>query len=68
MRFRLRHLTMRQQLALLFAVLLGTAAAVLVLDEYAQYRARQSLDALQVQSLGRLRALKGVADGYSIGV
>ena len=59
---------MRQQLLLLFTVLLVAASTVLVLDEYAQYRARQSLEALQVESLGRLRSLKGVADGYTIGV
>ena len=59
---------MRQQLLLLFTLLLCAAGTVLVLDEYAQYRARQSLQALQVDSLGRLRALKGVADGYSLGV
>ena len=59
---------MRQQLLLLFSVLLAAAATVLVLDEYTQYRARQSLESLQVESLGRLRALKDVADGYSHGV
>ena len=49
---------MRQQLLLLFALLLAAATTVLVLDEYAQYRARQSLESLQVESLGRVRALK----------
>src|SRR5690606_8081683 len=43
-------------------------AAVLVIDEIAQYRARQSLHSLRDDSLGRLRALKAVADGYSLGV
>ena len=47
MRVRLRHLSMRRQLVLLFSVLLAAAATVLVLDEVAQYRARQSLEALQ---------------------
>ncbi|HEY0310363.1 MAG TPA: ATP-binding protein, partial [Luteimonas sp.] len=59
---------MRQQLLLLFALLLAAATTVLVLDEYAQYRARQSLESLQVESLGRVRALKGIADGYGHGV
>jgi signal transduction histidine kinase/CheY-like chemotaxis protein/HPt (histidine-containing phosphotransfer) domain-containing protein len=65
---RLRHLGMRHQLLLLFALLLAAAGAVLVLDEFAQYRARVSLETLQEQSLGRLRALKGVSDGYTVGV
>src|SRR5690606_6077169 len=52
----------------LFAMLLLAGAAVLVLDEVAQFRARQSLQSLQAESLGRLRALKAVDDGYKLGV
>ncbi|RFP61475.1 response regulator [Luteimonas weifangensis] len=52
----------------LFGLLLLAGAAVLLLDEIAQHRARQSLRALETQSLGRLHALKAVADGYSLGV
>jgi signal transduction histidine kinase/CheY-like chemotaxis protein/HPt (histidine-containing phosphotransfer) domain-containing protein len=52
----------------LFGVLLLAGATVLLLDELAQNRARQSLESLQANSLGRLRALKGVADGYTLGV
>ena len=68
MRLRLRHLPVRKQLMLLFALLLAAGSAVLVLDEVAQYRARQSMESLQTQSLGRLRALQGVSDGYMVGV
>ena len=68
MRWRLRMRSIRGQLLALFAVLLLAGAAVLVLDEVAQYRARQSLESLQAESLGRLRALKAVDDGYKLGV
>ena len=68
MRWRLRMRSIRGQLLALFAVLLLAGAAVLVLDEIAQYRARQSLESLQAESLGRLRALKAVDDGYKLGV
>ena len=62
-----RH-SLRRHLLALFVMLLLAGATVLVLDEYAQYRARQSLEALQSHSLGRLRALKAVSDGYNAGV
>ncbi len=68
MRLRLPKSSIRRQLLALFGVLLLAGATVLVLDEVAQYRARQSLESLQEHSLGRLRALKGVADGYTLGV
>ena len=68
MRWRLPLRSIRGQLLALFGVLLLAGAAVLVLDEVAQYRARQSLESLQSGSLGRLRALKAVDDGYSLGV
>jgi signal transduction histidine kinase/CheY-like chemotaxis protein/HPt (histidine-containing phosphotransfer) domain-containing protein len=67
-RLKLPRHHIRGQLLALFAVLLLAGASVLVLDEVAQYRARQSLESLQEHSLGRLRALKGVADGYTLGV
>jgi signal transduction histidine kinase/CheY-like chemotaxis protein/HPt (histidine-containing phosphotransfer) domain-containing protein len=60
--------SIRRQLLALFGLLLLAGAAVLVIDEIAQYRARQSLQSLRDDSLGRLRALKAVADGYSMGV
>src|SRR5690606_10588177 len=41
---------------------------VLVIDEIAQYKARQSLLALKDDSLQRMRALKAVSDGYGLGV
>ena len=68
MGFRLSNQSIRRQLLALFGLLLLTGAAVLVIDEVAQYQARQSLQRLQDDSLGRLRALKAVADGYSLGV
>src|SRR5690606_23798300 len=68
MRWHLPMRSIRGQLLALFGVLLLAGAAVLVLDEVAQYRARQSLESLQAESLGRLRALKAVDDGYKLGV
>ncbi|MDQ2701635.1 MAG: ATP-binding protein [Pseudomonadota bacterium] len=68
MSWRLSSRSIRGQLLALFGVLLLAGAAVLVLDEVAQYRARQSLESLQSDALGRLRALKAVDDGYSLGV
>jgi signal transduction histidine kinase/DNA-binding NarL/FixJ family response regulator len=62
-----RH-SLRRHLLALFAMLLLAGATVLVVDEYAQYRARRSLQELQAHSLGRLRALKAVSDGYNLGV
>ena len=62
-----RH-SLRRHLLALFAMLLVAGTTVLVVDEYAQSRARQSLGELQEHSLGRLRALKAVSDGYNLGV
>lgn len=62
-----RH-SLRRHLLALFAMLLLAGATVLVVDEYAQYRARNSLQELQAHSLGRLRVLKAVSDGYNLGV
>ena len=60
--------SLRRHILALFAMLLLAGTTVLVVDEYAQYRARQSLEALNAHSLGRLRALKAVSDGYNLGV
>ncbi|MEO5565940.1 MAG: ATP-binding protein [Luteimonas sp.] len=68
MSLRLPKRSIRRQLLALFAVLMLSGATVLVVDEIAQYRARQSLESLQDHALGRLRALKAVADGYTVGV
>ena len=54
----------RRQLLALFGLLLLAGALVLVIDQLAQLRARRSLETLNAQSLGRLRALNAVADGY----
>ena len=68
MQLRLPKRSIRRQLLALFAVLMLSGATVLVLDEIAQYRARQALESLQEHALGRLRALKAVSDGYAVGV
>ena len=68
MRPRQSNPSIRRQLLALFGLLLLAGATVLVIDEIAQYRARQSLQLIRDHSLGRLRALKAVADGYSLGV
>src|SRR5678815_2472937 len=59
-------MTIRRQLWALFGLLLLTGATVLVIDEIAQYHARQSLQTLKDQSLGRLRRLKAVSDGSGL--
>jgi len=61
-------LGIRQQLWLLFGLFLLTGGTVLVLDEIAQYQARQSLLALRGQSLLGLRELKSVSDAYGLDV
>ena len=60
--------SIRRQLLALFAFLLACGATVLVVDEYAQYQARRSLERLQARPLERMRALKAVSDGYSRGI
>ena len=60
--------SIRRQLLALFAFLLACGATVLVIDEYAQYQARQSLERLRERPLERMRALKAVSDGYSRGI
>ena len=56
--------SIRRQLLALFAFLLGCGATVIVIDEYAQYQARQSLERLQERPLERMRALKAVSEGH----
>ena len=68
MRLHLSRLSIRRQLWALFGLFLLTGATVLVVDEIAQYRTRQSLHALKDESLLGLRRIKAVADGYSLGV
>ncbi len=58
----------RQQLWILFGLFLLTGATVLVVDEVAQYQARQSLLALRGQSLLGLREIKAVSDAYGLEV
>jgi len=61
-------LGIRHQLWFLFGLFLLTGGTVLVLDEIAQYQARQSLLALRGQSLLGLRELKSVSDAYGLDV
>ena len=68
LRERLGRLSIRHQLWALFGLLLLTGAAVLVIDEIAQYRARQSLLALRDDSLVRMRRIKAVSDAYGLDV
>jgi signal transduction histidine kinase len=63
---RLQALSIRRQLWALFGLLLLAGVCVLVIDEVSQYHARQSLETLKDQSLGRLRRLKAVSDGYGV--
>ncbi|GAB3387338.1 hybrid sensor histidine kinase/response regulator [Lysobacter fragariae] len=63
MKFGIRH-----QLWALFGLFLFTGATVLVLDEVAQYRARESLLELRGQSLLSLREFKTVSDAYGLEV
>ncbi|WP_152597955.1 sensor histidine kinase [Novilysobacter arseniciresistens] len=67
-RARLRRLSIRHQLWALFGLFLLAGATVLVIDEIAQYRARQSLLALKDDSLLRMRRLKAVSDAYGLAV
>src|SRR5688572_22572755 len=66
MRGPLAKLGIRHQLWALFGLFLLTGATVLVVDEIAQYRARQSLLALRGESLLGLRELKTVSDAYGL--
>lgn len=59
---------MRQQLWGLFGLFLLAGAMVLVIDEFVQYRQRESLETLRDNSLQRLRHLKAVSDGYGLDV
>ncbi|HEY0502404.1 MAG TPA: ATP-binding protein [Lysobacter sp.] len=68
MRGPLAKLGIRHQLWALFGLFLLTGATVLVVDEIAQYRARQSLLALRGESLLGLRELKTVSDAYGLDV
>ncbi|HEY1141493.1 MAG TPA: ATP-binding protein [Lysobacter sp.] len=61
-------LGIRHQLWILFGLFLLTGATVLVVDEIAQYQARQSLLALRGQSLLALREIKSVSDAYGLDV
>ena len=61
-------LGIRHQLWILFGLFLLTGATVLVVDEVAQYRARQSLLALRGESLLALREIKSVSDAYGLDV
>ena len=65
---RLPSLSIRHQLWALFGLFLLTGAAVLTIDEVAQYRARQSLVSLNDDSLQRLRRIKRVSDGYGLDI
>lgn len=60
--------SIRRQLLALFVFLLCCGALVIVIDEYAQYQARQSLENLRARPLERMRALRAVSDGYSRGI
>ena len=66
MRLRLSKLSIRRQLWALFGLFLLTGATVLVIDEIAQYRSRQSLYALKDESLLGLRRIKSVSDSYGL--
>ncbi|HEV8693827.1 MAG TPA: PAS domain S-box protein, partial [Lysobacter sp.] len=68
MRRLLARLGIRHQLWALFGLFLLTGATVLVVDEIAQYRARQSLLALRGESLLALREIKAVSDAYGLDV
>ncbi|SFL12266.1 ATP-binding protein [Lysobacter sp. cf310] len=68
MRAWLGSLSIRRQLWALFGLLLLTGATVLVIDEIAQYRARESLLTLRDDSLRSLRRIKMVSDAYGLDV
>lgn len=68
MRAWLGTLSIRRQLWALFGLLLLTGATVLVIDEVAQYRARESLLSLRDDSLRGLRRIKMVSDAYGLDV
>ncbi|RDZ26678.1 hybrid sensor histidine kinase/response regulator [Lysobacter silvisoli] len=68
MRAWLGTLSIRRQLWALFGLLLLTGATVLVVDEIAQYRARESLLTLREDSLQGLRHIKTVSDAYGLDV
>lgn len=68
MRAWLGTLSIRRQLWALFGLLLLTGATVLVIDEVAQYRARESLLTLRDDSLRGLRRIKMVSDAYGLDV
>ena len=58
----------RHQLWALFGLFLLTGASVLLIDEFAQQRARVSLEQMKDQSLQRMRLLNAVTGGYANGV
>lgn len=64
----LARLGIRHQLWALFGLFLLTGATVLVVDEIAQHRARESLLALRGESLLALHELKRVSDAYGLDV
>ncbi|HET8818865.1 MAG TPA: histidine kinase dimerization/phospho-acceptor domain-containing protein, partial [Xanthomonadaceae bacterium] len=68
LRLRLESPGIRRQLWGLFGLLLVAGAAVLVLDEIEQARARDTLLTLQDDTLQRMRRLKAVSDAYGLDV
>ena len=64
----LARLSFRHQLWALFGLFLLTGVSVLVIDEVAQYRARQSLLLLKDDSLRRMAVLKRVSDAYGLDI
>jgi two-component system, NarL family, sensor histidine kinase EvgS len=67
-RFRKPSFGIRHQLWGLFGLFLFAGATVLVIDEIAQYQARQSLERMKDLSLQRMRHVKAVSDGYGLDV
>ena len=62
------RLSFRHQLGALFGLFLLAGVAVLIIDEVAQYRARQSLLVLKDDSLRRMAVLKRVSDAYGLDI
>ncbi|RNF83660.1 hybrid sensor histidine kinase/response regulator [Montanilutibacter psychrotolerans] len=68
MRRWLDSLGTRHQLLALFGLFLLAGLSVLVIDEMAQYRARESLLTMKNESLQRLRRIKAISDAYGLDV
>lgn len=64
----LDRIAVRHQLWGLFGLFLLTGASVLAIDEFEQYRARKTLQALKDDGLLGLRLLKTVSDAYGLDV